>query len=32
MEAIKMAGRAKSDMIFVQLQDFFMGEIDMIPK
>lgn len=32
-EAIKMAGRAKSDVISMQLYDFFMGEMgDGIPK
>ncbi|OMJ78816.1 hypothetical protein SteCoe_21300 [Stentor coeruleus] len=31
-EAIKMAARAKSDVIFMQLYDFFMGEMDGIPK
>ena len=30
--AIKMAARAKSDVIFMQLYDFFMGEMDGIPK
>jgi WD repeat-containing protein 19 len=30
--AIKMASRVKSDLIFMQLYDFFMGEIDGIPK
>ena len=30
--AIKMAARAKSDVIFMQLYDYFMGEIDGIPK
>ena len=30
--AIKMASRAKSDVIFMQLYDFFMGEMDGIPK
>lgn len=30
--AIKMAARVKSDVIFMQLYDFFMGEMDGIPK
>lgn len=30
--SIKMAARAKSDVIFMQLYDFFMGEVDGIPK
>ena len=30
--SIKMAARAKSDVIFMQLYDFFMGEMDGIPK
>lgn len=32
MDAIKMASRVKSDLVSMQLYDFFMGEIDGIPK
>jgi len=31
-EAINMASRNKSDMLYMQLYDYFMGEIDGIPK
>lgn len=31
-EAIKMVGRSKNDALTMQLYDYFIGEIDGIPK